>query len=191
MLRSFTIVRCISFCVFKSGDIQVHFLFALAQKNLFAFFRLLALANYTNSSALLFLFSNTYFPTFLLQLFCFFFFFAADGYARSEAIAVLFLQKKKDARRMYAKLIHVKINNDGWKSEGQHCPSMKMQAALFDSFYKECQISPNSVDYLEFHGTGTKVKETLEISIIVGALMQAGQYSKWGQVSIVPPTYLR
>ncbi len=70
---------------------------------------------------------------------------------------------------MYARLVHVKLNNDGWKSEGQHCPSEKMQAALFDSFYKECQISASSIDYLEFHGAGTKVKEVLEISVILKA----------------------
>lgn len=43
---------------------------------------------------------------------------AATGYSRSEALEVIFLQKRKDARRCYATLIHSKINCDGYKDEG-------------------------------------------------------------------------
>ncbi len=56
------------FCfVFKSGDIQVHFLFSLVQTNV-AILRLLAFANCTYSSPISFLLPNPYFPTFLLPL---------------------------------------------------------------------------------------------------------------------------
>ncbi len=58
---------------------------------------------------------------------------------------------------MYARLVHVKLNTDGRKSEGMHCPSVKMQATLLEDFYRECQIDATSLEFLECHGTGTKV----------------------------------
>ncbi|EEC09158.1 hypothetical protein IscW_ISCW007855 [Ixodes scapularis] len=40
------------------------------------------------------------------------------GYVRSEAVGVFFLQRVSEARRIYAKLVHIKANVDGFKVEG-------------------------------------------------------------------------
>jgi len=82
---------------------------------------------------------------------------AADGYARSEAVCVIFLQKARDAKRVYAKLVHAKTNNDGFKEEGIAFPSQVLQACLMEKLYEECCINPTSVDFIEAHATGTKV----------------------------------
>ena len=76
---------------------------------------------------------------------------------RSEAVCVMFLQKARDAKRVYAKLVHAKTNCDGYKEEGISFPSRLMQAQLMEQFYEECHINPNSVDFIEAHATGTKV----------------------------------
>lgn len=39
----------------------------------------------------------------------------ADGYTRAEAICCIFLQKAKDAKRVYCTLVHSKVNCDGYK----------------------------------------------------------------------------
>lgn len=83
--------------------------------------------------------------------------FAADGYVRSEAICVLFLQRARDAKRVYAKVVHAKINSDGYKDEGLTHPSRELQTQLMEKFYEEIRISPTSVDFIEAHGTGTRV----------------------------------
>ncbi|EEC19526.1 fatty acid synthase, putative [Ixodes scapularis] len=46
--------------------------------------------------------------------------FDADGkgYVRSEAVGMFFLQRVSEARRIYAKLVHLKANADGFKPEG-------------------------------------------------------------------------
>jgi len=80
-----------------------------------------------------------------------------DGYTRSEAIPVVFLQKSKNAKRIYAKIIHAKINCDGFKEHGITYPSGKMQLKLLEDFYREVNIDPASISFLEAHGTGTKV----------------------------------
>jgi fatty acid synthase len=83
--------------------------------------------------------------------------FAADGYVRSEAICVIFLQRARDAKRVYAKVVHAKTNSDGYKHEGLTYPSRELQTQLMEQFYEEIRIKPTSVDFLEAHGTGTKV----------------------------------
>lgn len=42
----------------------------------------------------------------------------AKGYVRAEACGVVFLQKSENAKRIYATVVNVKVNNDGFKTEG-------------------------------------------------------------------------
>ena len=81
----------------------------------------------------------------------------ASGYCRADAIVAIFLQKSKDAKRIYARFIHGKKNVDGFKPEGFPFPSRRQQIKLFDGFYKEIGLNPNLVDYVEAHSTGTRV----------------------------------
>jgi hypothetical protein len=69
----------------------------------------------------------------------------------------MFLQKARDAKRVYAKLVHAKTNCDGYKEEGISFPSRLLQTQLMEQFYEESGINPASVDFIEAHGTGTKV----------------------------------
>lgn len=82
---------------------------------------------------------------------------AANGYVRSEAVCVLYLQKAKNAKRMYARVIHAKTNCDGYKEQGITYPSGPLQQKLLEEFYEECEIQPSKLAWVEAHGTGTKV----------------------------------
>ncbi|XP_053695707.1 fatty acid synthase-like [Sabethes cyaneus] len=86
----------------------------------------------------------------------------ATGYSRSEATCAIFLQKAKDAKRVYANLVHSKTNCDGFKTEGITYPSGVMQQQLLTEFYNEVGISPTEVDYVEAHSTGTYVGDPEE-----------------------------
>lgn len=88
---------------------------------------------------------------------------SANGYARAETIAAIFLQKASAARRVYSKLVHCKVNCDGFKDRGITFPSADEQQNLLQEFYEECQVNPNIIDYLEAHGTGTSVGDFEEI----------------------------
>ncbi|XP_071628686.1 fatty acid synthase-like isoform X1 [Temnothorax longispinosus] len=88
------------------------------------------------------------------------------GYMRGETIAVVYLQKAKNARRIYATIVHGKINCDGFKEEGITFPSVEKQKILLDEFYKECEISPNELSYMEAHATGTLVGDPIEVTSI-------------------------
>nr|WIW72532.1 fatty acid synthase [Kerria lacca] len=91
---------------------------------------------------------------------------SANGYCRSETVAVVLLQKMKDARRVYARLVHAKTNCDGYKEQGITYPSGLMQKRLLEEFYEECEIKPNSLNFIEAHGTGTKVGDPEEVKAL-------------------------
>ncbi|KAG5668080.1 hypothetical protein PVAND_016035 [Polypedilum vanderplanki] len=86
----------------------------------------------------------------------------ATGYCRSEAVTVIFLQKRKDAKRIYGELVYSKTNIDGFKNEGLTYPSGKIQIKLLAEFYKDLGIDPKTIDYIEAHCTGTKVGDPEE-----------------------------
>ncbi|CAB0015644.1 unnamed protein product, partial [Nesidiocoris tenuis] len=91
----------------------------------------------------------------------------ANGYCRSEAICAMLLQKKKDARRVYARVMHVKTNCDGFKDQGITYPSGEIQQCLLQEFYEECDVDPSSLAWIEAHGTGTRVGDPEEIKALV------------------------
>lgn len=79
---------------------------------------------------------------------------SATGYVRSEVICVIFLQKAKDAKRIYSKVLYSKTNCDGHKSEGITYPAGRIQQRLLSEFYDDVGIDPSSVAYMEAHSTG-------------------------------------
>ncbi|XP_067207292.1 fatty acid synthase-like [Linepithema humile] len=97
---------------------------------------------------------------------------AASGYSRSETVSVIYLQKAKNAKRIYAICKQIKLNIDGYKEEGITYPSTHMQSALLTEFYNECKVSPSDLDYIEAHGTATRVGDPEEINAIRNVLCQ-------------------
>ncbi|XP_034485184.1 fatty acid synthase isoform X2 [Drosophila innubila] len=90
----------------------------------------------------------------------------ASGYTRSETINCMFLQRKRDAKRVYASVIYSKTNCDGYKPEGITYPSGKVQEKLLHEVYREIDVTPNDLGYLEAHSTGTVVGDPEECKAI-------------------------
>ena len=86
-----------------------------------------------------------------------------DGYVRAEACSVVFLQKKSEAKRIYATIIHAKTNTDGFKQEGITFPSREAQRDLMRDTYIEAGLNPLDVNYVEAHGTGTPAGDPQEV----------------------------
>lgn len=89
-----------------------------------------------------------------------------NGYVRSEAVVVIFLQKASAARRIYASVLGAKTNTDGNKEQGITFPSGEMQNKLIREVYAENNVDPNDIVYVEAHGTGTKVGDPQEVNSI-------------------------
>lgn len=89
-----------------------------------------------------------------------------NGYVRSDTIAAILLQKRKDATRIYANIEHVMCNHDGFKVDGITHPSSESQSELFEKLYQKVGIDPLDVHFVEAHGTATKVGDPVECHAI-------------------------
>ncbi|RZC35992.1 fatty acid synthase [Asbolus verrucosus] len=89
-----------------------------------------------------------------------------NGYVRSEAAVVVYLQKARVANRVYATVLGAKTNTDGYKELGITFPSGGMQNKLIRETYAESGVDPLEVSYVEAHGTGTKVGDPQEVNSI-------------------------
>ena len=87
---------------------------------------------------------------------------SGDGYCRTEAVNAIFIQRKQVACRIYSIICHAKSNTDGYKEQGITFPSGERQAVLLEEVYSEAAVDPNTVGYVETHGTGTKVGDPQE-----------------------------
>ncbi|KAM4844089.1 fatty acid synthase [Thomomys bottae] len=95
---------------------------------------------------------------------------AGNGYCRSEAVVAMLLLKKSLARRVYATILNAGTNTDGFKEQGVTFPSGEVQEQLLRSMYLPAGLDPEALEYIEAHGTGTKVGDPQELNGIAGAL---------------------
>ncbi|MBV9490040.1 MAG: LLM class flavin-dependent oxidoreductase [Verrucomicrobia bacterium] len=96
----------------------------------------------------------------------------ADGFVPGEAVAVLVLKRFTDAVRdgdhVYGVIRGSAINQDG-KTNGITSPSGPSQEALEMEVYDRFGIHPESISYVECHGTGTKLGDPIEIGALTAA----------------------
>ncbi|KAB7503647.1 Fatty acid synthase [Armadillidium nasatum] len=96
----------------------------------------------------------------------------ANGYVRSEAVTAVFLQKRRDASRIYAEVVFAGANTDGFKGEGITFPSGEVQKELLVEVYQRAGVDPKDVSYVEAHGTGTKAGDPQELNAIADIFCQ-------------------
>jgi len=95
---------------------------------------------------------------------------SGNGYCRSEAVVVILLTKRSLARRVYATILNAGTNTDGYKEQGVTFPSGEAQEQLIRSLYEPAGLAPESLEYIEAHGTGTMVGDPQELNGIDRAL---------------------
>ncbi|CAG2105122.1 unnamed protein product, partial [Medioppia subpectinata] len=97
----------------------------------------------------------------------------ADGFIKGEAVCCAFLQRRRDARRVYATMVNAKMNIDGNKTTGMFFPLADAQQELMIDTYTEVNINPLDLTYFEAHCTGTKAGDPQEIKAIYNAYVKA------------------
>src|ERR1700690_198654 len=94
----------------------------------------------------------------------------ADGYVRAEGAAVLMLKPLAEAERdgdpILAVVLGRAANTDGGRKTGMTIPSSAGQADLMRAVMTRAGITPQQVDYIEAHGTGTAVGDPIEAAAI-------------------------
>nr|CAD7457385.1 unnamed protein product [Timema tahoe] len=81
----------------------------------------------------------------------------ATGFVRSEASVVMFLQKAKYAKRIYASIVHSEFDCYGDRKSGYIVPLEYPLTSFLSRFYQRCGIDPSLISYLEADGSGIKV----------------------------------
>lgn len=100
-----------------------------------------------------------------------------DGYCRAfdaktngtvvtSGVGVVVLKRLSDAIKqrdtIYAVIKGGAINNDGSSKMAFTAPSVKGQVAVIERALKNANVSPDSISYIEAHGTGTLVGDPIE-----------------------------
>ncbi|NEP33355.1 type I polyketide synthase, partial [Moorena sp. SIO3B2] len=101
----------------------------------------------------------------------------ADGYVRSEGAGLVILKPLSQALanrdRIYALVKGSAVNQDGY-SNGLTAPNPLAQEAVLRAAYKNAGVSPGQVQYIEAHGTGTKLGDPMEMKAL-GAVLSVGR----------------
>ncbi len=99
----------------------------------------------------------------------------ASGYARSEGGGLVVLKRLSDARADGDRVLGVIrgsfVNQDG-ESPGISAPNGKAQERVIQSALHEACLDAADIDYIEAHGTGTRVGDRTEVTAI-GAVMRS------------------
>lgn len=91
----------------------------------------------------------------------------ANGYVRGEGSGAIMLKKlsqaKKDGDHIYAVIKGSAVNHGG-RAASLTAPNMNAQADLIVAAWKDADIDPSTVTYIEAHGTGTSLGDPVEIN---------------------------
>jgi polyketide synthase PksM len=96
----------------------------------------------------------------------------ADGIVVGDGVGVVILKRLADARQdndyIYGIIRGSGTNQDG-QTSGITVPSFLAQSQLEESIYRKNQICVEDIQYIETHGTGTKLGDPVEIHALTEA----------------------
>jgi 8-amino-7-oxononanoate synthase len=108
---------------------------------------------------------------------------AADGFVLGEGVGVVVLKRLADAERdgdrIYAVIRGAGINNDG-RGEGPMTPRKSGQVEVLRRAYQDAAVAPDTVGFVEAHGTATGVGDVVE----VGALREYYEAHARGPIDV-------
>ncbi|MET9633426.1 type I polyketide synthase, partial [Lentzea sp. NPDC006480] len=119
---------------------------------------------------------------------CFTFDARANGYVRGEGAGVVVLkplrQAVADGDRVHGVILGSAVNNDG-ATPGLTVPSADAQELVIRAAHRRAGITPDEVQYVELHGTGTPVGDPIEATALgraIGVHRPAGDPLRVGSV---------
>ena len=90
-----------------------------------------------------------------------------DGYVPGEGVGAILLKPLEDAERdndhIYAVINSIAANHGG-KTTGYTVPSPNAQSSVIDKAIKKAGIDPETISYIEGHGTGTILGDPIEVT---------------------------
>ncbi len=94
---------------------------------------------------------------------------SANGYVRGEGCGLIVLKRLSDALaagdRIAALIRGSGVNHDG-RSNGLSAPNGLAQEAVIRAALADARLTPSDVNYIEAHGTGTRLGDPIEIEAL-------------------------
>ena len=101
----------------------------------------------------------------------------ANGTVGGNGLALVVLKRLEDALAdgdyVHAVVKGSAINNDGSQKVGFTAPSVNGQAQVIATAQALAGVSPETITYIETHGTGTNIGDPIEVTALTQAFRQA------------------
>ncbi|MDO6526354.1 SDR family NAD(P)-dependent oxidoreductase [Motilimonas sp. 1_MG-2023] len=111
----------------------------------------------------------------------------ANGYVRAEGAVMLLLKSLEKAvadRDCIHGVIKGVASNHGGLANGLTVPNPNQQASLLKEAWKDAGVEPDSISYIEAHGTGTKLGDPIEVSGLRSAFGESDKNARCGLGSL-------
>jgi natural product biosynthesis luciferase-like monooxygenase protein len=106
---------------------------------------------------------------------------SADGYVRGEGCGVVVLKRLSNALRDGDNILAIikgsAVNQDG-RSNGLTAPNGAAQQAVMRQALANASVTPAQISYVETHGTGTFLGDTIELNSLKQVLTQEGSHQQ-------------
>nr|CCA89327.1 trans-AT type I polyketide synthase [Stigmatella aurantiaca Sg a15] len=107
---------------------------------------------------------------------------AADGFVPGEGVGAVVLKPLRDAIRdrdtIHGVIIASGLNQDG-HTYGLTAPSSASQTTLIASVYERAKINPETISFVESHGTGTRLGDPIEFGALTDGFRRFTQRERF------------
>lgn len=114
---------------------------------------------------------------------------AADGIGIGEGGGMVLLkrleQALQDGDQIHAVILGSAVNHDGGRSNGLTAPSPMAQSEVLVKAWKKAGIDPETIGFIEAHGTGTRLGDPIEFKGLTDAFAQFTEKRSFCAVSAV------
>ncbi|CAG9823792.1 unnamed protein product [Phaedon cochleariae] len=90
----------------------------------------------------------------------------ATGYARSEGVVVLYIQRASEARRHYASIIHIATRFDGNREGDLLTVDSGNMVEFLEEFYEKSPVKPEQIEFVETYGCALKNVDEPELNAL-------------------------
>lgn len=99
----------------------------------------------------------------------------ANGFVRAEGYGAVLLKPYEDALRdgdrIYGVIRAACVNHDG-QSNSLRAPNLNAQKRLIRDAWRQAELAPDGIGYIEAHGTGTPLGDPIEVQALSEAFQQ-------------------
>ncbi|MCA0354197.1 MAG: SDR family oxidoreductase, partial [Chloroflexi bacterium] len=115
----------------------------------------------------------------------------AQGSVVGNGVGIVALKRMKDAIKdgdhIYAVIRGSAINNDGIRKVGYTAPGLTGQSAVVTRALRRAGVKPETIGYIETHGTATPLGDSVELSALIKVFERGAERKQFCALGSVKP----